>query len=308
MRIVHSIGFAVVLVLSLVSFTACGKVHPAPRTADSTSSASEPNTPAPGANKPAANPKSGKEVIPDLNPLNLEVTALEMLSQFKMTRPQLERLAKLAPVTSGKSSVPRPRKVSDDYKKVLKDLREALLDNNEVRISDLSAALDELREKESPDFDEVEITDAARRNTAEVLRSLSARQVVGYLTDFADEFPDPREKLTDAFEQIRKLPVKEWEALRDEVAGQVGWLMAGLDTTAENRVHDRVSELLNRVHRQKDEEYTSQRAELDRAVQSIVGDVGPTKVVDHFVERSLAELLSNPCLSKAIEARLKKAE
>jgi hypothetical protein len=305
MRVLRSFAF-VAVVLSLVGLSACGNVHPASEARDA---APVDDAKAQPADKKAVAPaKKGDEDATDLNPLNLEVTALETLKQFKFNRSQLERLKKIAPATMHKPAAPRPMKVGKEYKKALQNLHEALLEDNEVRISDLSAALDDLREKESPDFDEVEITDAARRHAAEVLRGLSPRQVAGYLTEYADEFPDPAEKLTDAFEQIRKLPASEWEALRDEVAGQVAWLVAGLDSAGESKLHDRATALLDRVRRMKDDEYVAKRKELDKAVQELVGKAGPTDVIRHFVERSLAELLSNPRLAVAVEGLLKKAE
>jgi protein-tyrosine-phosphatase len=249
-----------------------------------------------------------KETSLDLNSLNLEVTALETLNQLKLTRSQLERLKKLAPMTVNKLPPPRAIKVSDEFQQTIKDLRTALLEDNEVQIADLSLALDELRDKENPDFDEVEITAGSRRHAAEVLRSLSSRQAMGYLSTFADEFPDPVEKMTDAFDEIRKLPDMEWQELRDEVAGQVGWLVAGLDPAAEKKVQDKVAAFLDRVHRLKPDEYTVQQAELEKTAQTIVGTVGPTEVIRHFMERSLAELLSNPRLAVAVEALVKKAD
>ncbi|HWG43016.1 MAG TPA: hypothetical protein VN688_09535 [Gemmataceae bacterium] len=306
MHILRSFAFTLVIVFLPAAFTACGKVHPASQRERSKIIAPEAKPVVLAADKPSAPPERVKADNQDLNQLNLEVTALETLNQFKLTRPQLQHLAKLAPMTAPKAAASRPTKVSAEYQKALKDLREALLEDNEVRTADLTLALEELRDKENPEFEDVEITDEARRHTAEFLRSLSARQIMGYLTDFADEFPDPREKMTDAFDAIRKLPAPEQEELRDEVAGQVGWLVAGLDTAAERKVHDRVTALINRVRRLKDDEYTAQQAELDRAVQGIMGNVGPVEVVRHFTERSLAELLSNPRLSAAVAARLKK--
>jgi hypothetical protein len=306
MRTLRSFALPAVLIL-LTAFTACRKGQQVSQARESETAAAEPRPTVLAANNtaPSAPPETD---APDLNPLNMEVSALETLGQLKLTRSQLERLAKLAPATAHEAPPSRPTKVSAEYQKTLKDLRAALIDEDEERIAYLTSTLDELREKEEPDFDEVEITEAARRHTAEVLRSLNARQVVGFLADFAEEFPDPYEKLTDAFEDVRKLPDEDWEELRDEVAGQVGWLVAGLDGAAEGQVRERVKELLNRVRRLKGEEYTAKRAELETLAKSIIGKVGPTEVIRHFTERSLAELLSNPRLSAALEARLKKME
>ncbi len=323
MRTVRSFVITALIGLLLAGFTACGKVHPASQTNEIRPVAAEPRThtgakrsvpptvvalnkAAPEEPAPAA--KNTKADGPDLNPLNHEVTALETISQLKLTRTQLERLALLAPRTANKPSPPRPTQVSDEYRKTLKDLRAALLGDNEVEVADLTLALEELRDKENPDLDEVEITPSARLHAAEVLKGLQRRQVMGYLATFADEFPDPTEKLEDAYEEIRKLPAKEWEELRDEVAGQVGWLVAGLDSTAEKMVQARATELLNQVRALKEDDFTTRQAQLHKAVQSIVGRVGPTDIIRHFMERTLAELLSNPRLSTAVEASLKKAE
>jgi hypothetical protein len=266
----------------------------------------EPAKPAPADKEPAPKESQTEEV--DLNGLNLEVAALEILHQFKATRPQLERLAKLALITSPKSPAPRPIKVSKEYRKTLLELRDALVEDSDDDIVELVATLDELRDKESPDFDDIQITDSARKHTAEVLRSLGARQVAQYLTDYAEEFPEPLEKITDAFESIRGLTGKEVDDVRDEVAAQVGWLVAGLDTLKENKVKKSVSDLLNRVHRLKDDEFTAQQANLEKQARDIIGDLGPLEVIRHFVDRSLAELLSNPRLGTAVAARLKNME
>jgi hypothetical protein len=242
----------------------------------------------------------------DLNHLNLEVMALEMLYQFRLTPAQLEHLARLVPATALGLPPPREVAVSPEFARALGEMHAALIDNDDDRIAEASARLDKLRDKETPDFDDVEISEGARKRTPEFFRTLRAPQVASYLTDYADEFPDPLEKVQGAFDDVRKIPGREWEEERDEVAGQVGWLVAGLDSKAEEKVTRQVTELLNRVHGLKDDEYKAQRAELEKEAQAIVGEVGPTDVIRHFVERSLAELLSNPRIGAAVEARLKK--
>jgi hypothetical protein len=266
---------------------------------------------APGNGRPAEADKQAMEAPvakTDLNPLYLEVNALEMLYQLRITRPQLEQLAKLAPTTAGPAPAPREVVVSAQLATALKKLHDAFLDNDDDAVGSLSGEIEDLRSKENPEFDEVAITDEARKQVPALLRSLSARQVASYVTDYADDFPDPREKLVDALDEIRKLPAREWEEVRDEVAGQVGWLVAGLDVAAEQKVATRVVELLNRVKGLKDDEYKAMRAALERASSDIVGNVGPTDVIRHFVERSLAELLSNPRLASAVAGRLRRAD
>jgi hypothetical protein len=261
---------------------------------------------------PAPAPPERKRPVPEvnvpkteINPLSLEVTALQMLYQFRITRPQLEELAKLAPFTVGPRPQVREVAASAEFVSTLKHLHAALIDNDDDEIARLSATLEDLRDKENPELDDVDITEGARKKVPEFFRSLGARQVASYVTDYADDFPDPREKLVEAFEEIRKMPGREWEDRRDEVAGQVGWLVAGLDSAAETKINTRVTELLNKVKGLKDEAFKAKRNELEQAATDIVGNLGPDDFMRHFVERSLAELLSNPRLAPAVEARLK---
>jgi hypothetical protein len=317
MRMPRSLGSAVVCLILLMGLSGCGRrLLPG---GDTEPPSSPPSKPAARAgSQTAAKPQAGDKKVPaaaeedaprgDFNAVNLEVTALEMFYQLRLTRPQLERLARLAPVTAQEVPAARAAEVSAELRRKLAGLHSALADNDDERVAELSPAVEELRDKEGPEFDEVGITDAARKHTPEVMRQLSPRQVASYVSDYADEFPDPLRKVLDAFDDVRKLAGREWEEVRDDIAGQVGWLVAGLDTQAEARVSRQVADLLNRVKGLKDEEYKAKRAELEKQARAVVGNVGPTDVIRHFVERSLAELLSNPRLAAAAGARLRKGE
>jgi hypothetical protein len=245
----------------------------------------------------------------DPSDLSLEITSLHTMHQLKITLPQLEALVKIARTTAMEAPAHKEVKISAMMRKTLVELRDALLDNDDDRIEELNAALEELREKEKPELDDgLEITDAARKHVPEFLGLLSARQVAAFVSDYAEEFPDPREKLIEAIEAARSRTGKEWQDFRDEAAEQVGWLIAGLDAAAETKVREQVIDLLNRVHRLKPEEYKAQRKNLETAAKQIVGRTGPVLSIRHFIERTLAELLSNPRLPAVAEARLKRVK
>ncbi len=312
----RSLAFAVVGLLLLAVSGACSRrpvmeavrgpePEAAPAPALPVRKDAPPTTASPKQGAPAEAPP--EEEIPkgDLNHLNMEVMALEMLYQMRITQAQMEHLQKLIPATTLGAPPSREVAISPEFARALGAFHAALVDNDDDRIAEVSARLDKLREKESPEFDDVEISEGARKHTPEFYRILSARQVASYITDYADNFPDPLEKILDAFDEIRKLPGREWEEERDEVAGQVGWLIAGLDTKVEENVAKQVTELLNRVHALKDEDYKTKRVELAKEAEAIAAKVEPTEVIRHFVERSVAELLSNPRLAAAVEARLK---
>jgi hypothetical protein len=248
----------------------------------------------------------GKGVEGDVNVLSMEVVALQTLHQLQATKAQLQELKRLAATTAEKVGPRRQVEVSDKFHKALIQLRDALVEGKEERIDELNRAIDELREKEKPDLDDyAEISDDARREAPALLRRFSARQVAGFLADYAADFPDPVEMLTGAFEEVRKLSRREWGGLRDDVAEQVGWLVAGMDGDAEEKVREQGAALITRARQLKDDEYKKQRPELEKAARELAAKVGPTDVHRHFLEHGLAELLSNPRLAAAVEARLK---
>jgi hypothetical protein len=247
--------------------------------------------------------KSGKKESTDLGDINAEVTVLQVLHALDLTPAQLADLAALAPKTAQK---PPPRKgilVTDRYRKALLALRSALLGGDDEKIEAATTAMDAIREKEILDFDDVEITEAARKQAPLLLRRLSARQVVQYLAGL-DDFPDPVERLLEAMKESRKRP-KDWSNVRDDVAYQVGWLVAGLDPTLEEKVRDRATALLNRASGLSDKDYTQQQPALRKSARDLVGKLGPTDVVRNYVERVLAETLSSHRLA-AVVALLRK--
>jgi hypothetical protein len=257
---------------------------------------------APGAG--ADEPKKPAE--PSLNDLSLEVAALQTMYSFKLKPEQLNRLKELAGTTAAKPRERKAAKASDEFRKALEALREALAqDLDDAQVDPLQEQLDGLRDAEMPELDDgVEITAAARRQVPALFKQLTARQVAHYLGDNADEMPVPQEKLVEALDKVRTLNNQKWKELRDDLADEIGWLVAGLDEAAAGKVSDKVVALLSRARGLTDEEFKKQQAELEKEAARLVADAGPTDVLRHFAEHALAELLSNPQLAKAVQARL----
>jgi hypothetical protein len=254
----------------------------------------------------AAADESKKDAEPPAGDLALEVNALRTLYYFKATPEQLRLLKKLAHDTADK---PRERKVkvSQEYREALGDLREALIDaRDEDRIDNLDDKLDQLRESEKPDLDDgVDITAAARKRAPELFRQLKPSQVAAYIAQVSDEVIDPLDHLREALGQVRGWKASAWKAKRDEVAEQIGNLIAGLDADRAGRIQDEVKSLLDTARGLKDDEFKAQQPKLEKRAEEIVGDVASTDVLRHTVEYALAELLSNPRLEAAVDARLK---
>src|SRR5262249_17396454 len=98
----------------------------------------------------------------------------------------------------------------------------------------------------------------------------------------------------------------EWQGLRDDSAYQVGWLVAGLDADAEEKVRDKATALLNRAYRLDEKDYAKQRGGLEKQARALAGKLGRADRLRHFRERVLAETLPPPRLAAAIEARQKR--
>ena len=150
------------------------------------------------------------------------------------------------------------------------------------------------------------MADAAQKRAPEALRLLCAKQAAQDIAAVADDITDPTELLLDALEQVRQLQEQDKvKGYRDQVGEEVGRLVGGLDPDKAGKIADQVVQLLIAVRSLKDDEFKAQRAELDRKARALIGDVGPTDVIRNFLEHSLADLLSNPRLVAAINARLK---
>lgn len=232
-----------------------------------------------------------------------EVTVLNVLASLQIHRGQLLRLQTLAPDTMQEAPPRKSVKVSERFRATLLGLRNALVADDEEKIVKLSEEMDRLREKENPEVEDIEITAAARKAAPGLLQILSARQVAGYLGTLA-EFPDPTESLLGGIQQSRKLRGPDWQGLRDAIAEEVGWLVAGLDSSAEEKVRERARALLNKAAAIEDKVFVKERPNLEKEVRALVGKVGPTDVIRNYMERVMAEVLSNHRLGAVVKARL----
>ena len=255
---------------------------------------------------PGAQPKGVDSSA--LNDLSMEVAALLTLHKFEMTRQQLEVLRKLAPETAPKPADRDPAKANDQCRQVLTDLRAALLEEkrDEDRIGELEEKWEDLRDSDEVDFDdEVDITAAARRRVPDVLRMLSTRQVVAYLSEQEDVLPDPLELLLEALDQVSELSKADWKERCDDIVEEVSWVLGGLDPKASKMVADRVERWLRQVRVSMETGvFPKQRQDFEKSARQFVAQVPPTLVLHNITEHALAELLSNPRLAAALDARL----
>jgi hypothetical protein len=250
-----------------------------------------------------------KEPREEVTQISLQISALQILYLLKSTPEQLETLSKLAGETAPKPQARKQASVSGKHRKILTDLRKALLDADDDKITKLSEELKELQDKEEVDLDDaVQVVEAARKRLPEVLRLYNARQLANYVGSLGDDFPDPVDRLNGAFLDSRTLSGDDWTKVRKQVSETLGWLVAGRDADASAMVAKEVASLLEKAHDLDEDDYKKQREDLQAAGKKLVGQVEPIEVIRHFLEREAAELLSNPELPRVLEERLKKVK
>jgi hypothetical protein len=255
---------------------------------------------APG-EKPAGTPVKAKAAFADIAGLHAEISALQVLRGLMPTPAQLDALERLSARTMQEAPLRKLVKVSERYRKTLRGLRTALLAGDDEACDELFATLDELGQKEAPELEDIELTDAARRHAPRLVQALSARQVAGYLATVAD-FPDPFEQLMVGCEAGRKMRGPRWDDHRDDVAYLFGWLVGGVDAKKEAKAREKATAFLNKAHRLDAKAYAAGREALFREGRQLIGELGPTDVLRHYMERVVAEVLSNHRLAAAVGA------
>ena len=258
----------------------------------------------------SANAGSAQETKPDdslnLNDLALEVNALRTLHSLGLNDEQLKTLRSMAKETAQKPGKRTSATASKDYRDKLQALRAALLEQDDERINQLNEDLDDLRDTENPTIDDgVEITPPARKAAPTALKVLKVRQVKDYLEILGDDLGDPVSELVSALETVRGLTGKEWRDRREELVERTVRLATGIDVGKAEKLTDKLMALLSTAHGLSDADFKAQRAKLEETAREAIGDLDSFQVIRNALEYSLADLLSNPQLAAALDARLK---
>ena len=109
-----------------------------------------------------ANSLPAAEAPADLNDLSLEVLALQMLHSLDLTAAQLKAMAALAKTTAERGRNRDAVEGATGVRKLLADMREALLTGNEQRIAALGSKFDSASDQLDALDDGITITAAAR--------------------------------------------------------------------------------------------------------------------------------------------------
>jgi hypothetical protein len=252
-------------------------------------------------------PKSQAAEQVGLSELRAETDALQLMLDLKLTVAQLTRLRQTAKKTVGTFRTTAPSRSSKEYIEKLSELRNALSDPQDPDgIEDLLDDLAEMAEEDTPELNHrFDLTKEARTEAKNVLKSLSPRQLAGYLSLVKDDLLDPREALVEAVASVRELKGDEWKRRREEIAEDIAGAAAGIDEPLEAKLNDRVLALLVKSHDLSDEEYRKQRESLEKEARDLFAHLTPIDVLRNEAEYAIAKLLSNPKLLDALHRRLK---
>jgi hypothetical protein len=245
---------------------------------------------------PQNGPKKDAKPHPvDANVLSMELKALRVLRELDANPHQLTEIARAAKTTSGGAGKREPAKASPAYVEALQQMRHALLANDEDKVEQLHTQIDELEAKDSPDLDDaIEITDGAEIEAVRLLNIFSPRQVVAYAASLEDEFPDPVQVVIDGLEEGRKLKDEEWQTARNRIADEVGWLVCGLEGEKSSKLSEQVSAYLEQKHSGE-----AKGGNRGAEIRKLIGRPGPVVLIKNVMEHTLAELLSNPQVTRA---------
>jgi hypothetical protein len=245
-----------------------------------------------------AHSTQGGDKEKNLNTVALEIAALQGLDQLDLKHGQFDALLQIARTTGDKPRKRAAPKVSAQYRQALLDLHAALIKRDE-KLADVEAKLDELADKEEATLDpDYELTGAARQRAPDVLQLLSAAQVATYI-GYVD-VRDPVEVLAEALDSGRELKGTDWKEVRDEATAEVGKLLGGVSPSQADVAATKAGQVLDAV---RGHAGPNQHALLETEMRKLMTKIGPLQVIRNAVEYSLAELLSNPRLVAAIEAR-----
>jgi hypothetical protein len=209
---------------------------------------------------------------------------------------------------------------------VAAELRAAFVAGQVPRINDLSEQLEDLNREDQPELDDaVGISDQARTNTPGMLHDRTGRGAVAvhggfdanrmarYIAAYGKDFPDPwllMYKTMRLDGKTKKQSPEEWKETREFVIKEVSWQVAGLDLEKQQGIAEHAAALLDRAYALSDAQVAKQAAKLIEQIHIIGSNKGkavrwpsPMDVLKNVVDQDLAELLSNPRLLPAIDAR-----
>jgi hypothetical protein len=238
--------------------------------------------------------------------VELQVAALNTIDDLNLDADQLRAIRALLKSDSAAPATEPADKGSNAYKSVLTSLREAIISEDAGKEADSEKKLDQLRTAEHLNVaPAVAMTDFAREKSAAVLKLLRSSQIGSYLAEHGDDVPDALETILDAFDQSRGQDKAAFDAICNEASDQVSVLVGGVTNpskSAEVMLH--TAALLQNAYGMNDAQYQAGYKKLENSARRIVGRADGFTALHNWMQREIADLLSNPELPAMIDAKL----
>jgi hypothetical protein len=179
--------------------------------------------------------------------------------------------------------------------------------NEEQAAADLDQVY-QLEDKYEVNFDPtVVVSDDARVQAKVIFDALTPRQIAQYLAVRGQVVPDPSQILVSALDQCRHLTDADFDEYTRCLQERLSVLVIGLDAAQANGVTRQVKALLREVRPLSDEDFASQKDDLQaRAEQAVVCD--PIDVIEHAVEWDLANFMANPQAKAMTDMRARQSQ
>jgi hypothetical protein len=241
--------------------------------------------------------------------LALEVEALRTLNDLQPNEAQLRQLRDLSAGAAGDTKTAETDAVDSAAQEnrgcqlVLVALREALISGNADEIAKNEKALDAWEERLQVNFSPRITPSLPARNAADkILRLFTGPQIANLVAQRNEEVSDPTEILLTALAQCRGMKLADFQAFNEDVSNEIADLVAGVVPKNNRSVYFKVAALMRTAYRLHDDDYDSQRPDLqDKAKQ--ITKVNSSDVLRHWVKWEIVELISNPQADLALTER-----
>ena len=242
--------------------------------------------------------------------LALEIEALRAIDDLQATSSQVDQLRDAAADLTPKTQPADIQAIDDavagdraDYVALLR-LREALLRADPAKIQSSEKELADLEEQLKVNLSPRVIpAPPALRSAVKLVPQFSGPQIAAYLGQHSEEVSDPTEVLLAALAQCRGMSIRDFRQFNQDVTQQVSELVAGVDPKDGRALSTRISNLLKKTHQLSDDDFDAQRPDLEDQARDIA-TADSAAVLHHWMAREIAQLLSNPQLTAALDDRL----
>lgn len=242
------------------------------------------------------------ELPKDLNKASLRIRAADMIYELDLTTAQMKMLQTAADGAADDRDR-SPAKGNAKLVTTFGDFYLALLSRaDDQDIAKLRNQMTDLATDDAVHLDDdIHATDTARARAPQICRQFTVGQIAAYLAAHADQIADPAERMVSELTELNDSnAASDADAQIQRLSEELGRLVAGQDKQAATAVTVRISTWLKTNHSLSEEQLVNGHASLEASAKKVIGDVPPMDILGHWMDNEVADLLSNPQFSGAV--------